>query len=78
MKSEPVSFAPSPYPFFQPVISTVLEVPEGQTLYVCYCFRGTLSNETSHVGCGGSSKKLFAFSGIESYTGILCRTIDTI
>ena len=57
------SFVPSLNPFFQPVISTVLEVPEGQTLYVCYCLRGTLSNETSHVGCGGSSKKLFAFSG---------------
>ena len=63
MKSEPVYFAPSPYPFFHPVISNVLEMTEEQTLYVCYCLRGTLSNETSYVGCGGSSKKLFAFSG---------------
>ena len=62
MNTAMVSFAPSRYPFFQPAISNVLEVPEGQTLYVCYCFRGTLSNETSHVGCGGSSKKLFKYS----------------
>ena len=61
MNTAMVSFAPSRYPFFQPAISNVLEVPEGQTLYVCYCFRGTLSNETSHVGCGGSSKKLFKY-----------------
>ena len=72
MNTAMVSFAPRRYPFFQPAISNVLEVPDGQTLYVCYCFRGTLSNETSHVGCGGSSKKLFKYFAariLALYTG---------